>query len=183
MTARGAEVPIDYDHSFQRHGVSKAAGWLSSLRRQGNALVATAKWTGEAADAIRSGAYRFFSPEFANNFKDESGRSKGFTVLSGALTNRPFLKGMTPVALSEAAPSLTDADPDSRELLHDTIKAAGGDYLQSVDAVVNRAAFDRQMAGDRVDSERLDLHHETEQLAGQRGISYLQALGEIGADR
>jgi phage I-like protein len=97
----GVQVPIDYDHSFRTKGDSKAAGWMDSLELTGDKLLAKVKWTKEAADSIRSGAYRFFSPEFASDFKDEEGNGKGFTVVSGGLTNRPFLKGMTPVALSE----------------------------------------------------------------------------------
>jgi hypothetical protein len=97
----GVEVPIDYDHSFRLRGESKAAGWVSSLERKDNSLFAQVKWTKDAAEQIRSGAYRFFSPEFSSDFQDEKGDGKGFTVVSGGLTNRPFLRGLTPVALSE----------------------------------------------------------------------------------
>ena len=97
----GGEIPVDYDHSFGERGDSTAAGWYAELVRKGKSLFARVKWTPKAAQKIRDGEYRFFSPEFTSNWKDEHGAEEGFTILAGALTNRPFLRGMTPVALSQ----------------------------------------------------------------------------------
>ncbi len=99
--AAGGEVPVDYDHSFGKSGDSKAAGWYTELVRKGKSLFARVKWTPKAAQQIRDGEYRFFSPEFTSDWRDEHGASEGFTIVAGALTNRPFLRGMTPVALSQ----------------------------------------------------------------------------------
>jgi phage I-like protein len=97
----GGEIPVDYDHSFGERGDSTAAGWYAELKRKGKSLFARVKWTPKATEKIRDGEYRFFSPEFTSNWKDEHGAEEGFTILAGALTNRPFLRGMTPVALSQ----------------------------------------------------------------------------------
>jgi phage I-like protein len=97
----GQEIPIDYDHAFAEGRESPAAGWYNSIERQGDALFATVKWNSKAREEIQSGAYRFFSPEFSSNYANETGDAEGFTILSGALTNRPFLRGMTPVALNQ----------------------------------------------------------------------------------
>lgn len=181
MKARGAAVPIDYDHSFRRSGNSRAAGWMESLERSGDRLLAKVKWTKEAAESIRSGAYRFFSPEFQEDFKDERGEGQGFTLLAGGLTNRPFLKGMAPVALAERIVS-DDGSPESRAALDAAIKEApGSDYLDSFEKSLRRSDFETQMASaNAVDSDRLALHREAEQLADERGITYVQALDEIG---
>lgn len=101
--AKGQEIPVDYDHSFAEGGTSRAAGWIKELFKKGTSLFARVKWTDEAKKEIQGEHFRFFSSEFSENWADESGDSWGFTLLAGALTNRPFLKGMSPVALSEKA--------------------------------------------------------------------------------
>jgi phage I-like protein len=99
--AMGQEIPVDYDHAFNEGREAPAAGWYASLERKGDSLWATVRWTQKAQDEIRSEQYRFFSPEFAKNYTSETGEPEGFTILAGALTNRPFLRGMTPVALNQ----------------------------------------------------------------------------------
>lgn len=181
MRARGAAIPVDYDHSFRRKGDSRAAGWMESLTRSGDRLLAKVKWTKDAAQAIRAREYRFFSPEFQEDFKNETGDSQGFTLLAGGLTNRPFLKGMEPVALSEAITE-DDGTPESRAALDAAIKGMPiNDYIDAFEKTIDRADFERQMEkANAVDADRLDLHHRAEQLADDRGITYVQALEEIG---
>lgn len=104
-TEEGGEIPVDYDHSFGERGDSTAAGWFTELVRKGKSLFARVKWTTRAAEQIRNREYRFFSPEFTKDWRNEKGDPEGFTVLAGALTNRPFLRGMTPVALSQEVES------------------------------------------------------------------------------
>lgn len=99
----GAEIPVDYDHSFRRNGTSTAAGWFTDLFRKGGSLFARVKWTDKAAELIRNGEFKYFSPEFTARYKDEFGNDHGFAILAGGLTNRPFLRGITEVSLSEAS--------------------------------------------------------------------------------
>lgn len=99
--AAGQEVSIDYDHSFVTTGDSKAAGWFTKLYRKGKELFATVKWTDAAREMIEAGEYRYFSPEFHPEWEDQNGIAEGFTVVSGALTNRPFIRGATQVSLSQ----------------------------------------------------------------------------------
>ncbi len=100
-TEDGGAIPVDYDHSFGERGDSTAAGWFTELVRKGKSLFARVRWTDRAAKQIKDGEYRFFSPEFTADWRNETGDPEGFTILAGALTNRPFLRGMTPVALSQ----------------------------------------------------------------------------------
>jgi hypothetical protein len=95
-------VDIDYDHKKRR---DDASGWIKDLKLSddGRELWAMPKWTTDAGNAIRSGAYGYFSPEFVDRYKDvESGRTFTNVLLGGALTNRPFIKGMSAVSLSES---------------------------------------------------------------------------------
>jgi phage I-like protein len=96
-------VPIDLDHSFAEGGTSEAVGWIKQLFVEGDKLMARAEWTDEGASLIAAGKFRLFSPEFSTNWTDEQGKARGFTLLAGGITNRPFLKGLAPVALSERA--------------------------------------------------------------------------------
>lgn len=97
----GQEVPVDYDHAFSEGREAPAAGWYVSMERRDDSIYATVRWTDKAREEITSHQYRFFSPEFTKAFVSETGEQEGFTILAGALTNRPFLRGMTPVALSQ----------------------------------------------------------------------------------
>ena len=146
---RGAEIPVDYDHSFAEGGGSKAAGWFTELVRRGRALWARVSWTPDAAEMIASGEYRYFSPEFSPHASDEHGEGLGFTILAGALTNRPFLRGMTPVALSQA-------------------------HAEDVERLT--AEIGELRLRDDVDPESLALHERAVALMRDRGLDYADAL-------
>ena len=105
MKAKGAELPVDWEHSFAEGGESRAAGWIADLFRKGKSLMARVKWNARARQDIESGEYRYISAEFNEDWADESGRKHGFTLLAAGLTNRPFLRGMGPVQLSERIPA------------------------------------------------------------------------------
>jgi len=115
----GHEIPVDWDHSFAEGGTSKAAGWIKSLFRKGQSLFAQVKWTDQAKQDIESEHFRFISAEFSDDWKDEHGDAHGPTLLAAGLTNRPFLRGMTPVALS---------DRTEKEI--NTLRLAGVDEIE-----------------------------------------------------
>jgi len=54
----------------------------------------------QAAEMIRAGQYRFFSPAIDWEARDqETGEPQGATLTSGALTNHPFLEELPPDSL------------------------------------------------------------------------------------
>jgi hypothetical protein len=87
-------------------GDGKAAGWLKrvELRAEGDELWGEVEFTREAADLIENRAYRFVSPSFVKDYTHKDGRKIGTTLLAAAITNHPFLEGMT--ALTLATPAL-----------------------------------------------------------------------------
>jgi phage I-like protein len=103
MSAKEVEIGVDYDHSFALSGDSRAAGWYTALRTSGDKLEAKVKWTTSAVQAIKAGEYRYFSSEYHEKYAHDDLGKLGFTILSGALTNRPAVKGLGTVALSEDA--------------------------------------------------------------------------------
>jgi len=106
---RGIDPDIDYDH---KRDVSKgmgAAGWVRDAEARGNGLWLLVEWTKKAAQALKDREYRYFSTEFVDEWTSPKGEKFIDVVLGGGLTNRPFLKDLEPVNLSELT------DPDNEE--------------------------------------------------------------------
>jgi phage I-like protein len=104
---RGENIQIDFDHGETAVG-SRAAGWftgrteLKEDARGRPALFAEIHLTPAGASSVRDREYRFVSPEFSRTHRDATGKLvKKVKLWAAALTNRPFLPEMAPVALSE----------------------------------------------------------------------------------
>jgi hypothetical protein len=95
---RGQDLDIDYDHKKR---TDEAAGWIKSADVRSNGLWALVEFTKAAAQKIRDKAYRYFSPEFADKWQDNQGQAHQDVLFGGGLTNRPFLKDILPLNLSE----------------------------------------------------------------------------------
>ncbi len=95
---RGIDLAIDYGHDSS----GEAAGWVTSAEARHDGLWLFVEWTQAAANAIREGKYRYFSPEYMDAWTHPQTQEKFTDVLvGGGLTNRPFLKNIMPVNLSE----------------------------------------------------------------------------------
>lgn len=122
INASGDTIPLDYDHSFGKGQGSLAAGWFIrgsasvDVGEDGLArLHADVQWTPRAASQIRSGEYRFISPEWNFRWKDRvTGKIvKGARLFAAALTNRPFFDNLGPVHLcDEGLDGLLASDED-----------------------------------------------------------------------
>jgi phage I-like protein len=103
----GHEPVIDYQHSTDDPTVPAAerglaAGWVKDMRVSGDRLQFLVAWTKEAAAKIREKQFRYFSPTYVEDYENkETGADVGIVMFGGALTNTPFLTGLSPVALSE----------------------------------------------------------------------------------
>lgn len=97
---RDTDLDIDYDH---KEFDTKAAGWIKELADRGaDGLWALVEWTASAWRSLRDREYRYFSPEFVDEWEHPRTHQKFKDVLfGGAITNRPFLKGILPINLSE----------------------------------------------------------------------------------
>jgi len=118
---RGTDLDIDYDHKVD---TKIAAGWVQAAEARPDGLYLHVNWTPAAAKKIKDKEYRYFSPEYVDSWTDNSGATHSDVLFGGALTNRPFLKNIQPVNLSEEMakllatappqqPSGTRADPQS----------------------------------------------------------------------
>lgn len=102
---RGQDLDIDLDHKKFN---SEAAGWVTGVelnttdpdpKRRG--LWYTVDWTQLGEVKLTSRAYRYFSSDYFDTWTDPTGTVHKNVLNGGALTNRPYLKGMKPIVLSE----------------------------------------------------------------------------------
>ncbi len=97
---RGVELAIDTEHKPEEG----SNAWVKRLaiRDSGQTLWAEVNWTDLGKRNVGGGIYRYTSAEFVPEYKDtETGKTFNNVMMGAALTNRPFIKHMAPVALSE----------------------------------------------------------------------------------
>jgi phage I-like protein len=85
-------------------GELPAIGWFKELYDRGvNGLYAFVEWTEEGKKLLQDGAFKYFSPEFYEQYSDpETGGKRSHVLVGGALTNMPYFKELDPVvAFSE----------------------------------------------------------------------------------
>jgi phage I-like protein len=98
---RGIDISFDLEHGETNHK-SEAIAWVKNLEKKDNKLLAFIDWTKFGKEKIKDKSFRYFSPEFKKIYKDpETGKSYNNVLFGGSLTNRPFIKKMKPVMLSE----------------------------------------------------------------------------------
>lgn len=123
-------VPVDYEHTTERmdgtiplHG-APAVGFITDLQVRGanaaDGLWGKVEWVDTTAvEYVRSKRYRFFSPAVVfDATHPASGKDIGAALVSGGLTNRPFLDGMAPItarAVSTHQPPLQPRDREAVE--------------------------------------------------------------------
>jgi hypothetical protein len=131
---RGIDLAIDYDHI----SMSEAAGWVKQAEARNEGLFLLVEWTMEAAEKIRKKKYRYFSSEFVDEWENETGEKFEDVILGGGLTNRPFLKNLLPVNLSELYKPPIGKENEPMEL-KELLKALGlsedGTEQDALDAV------------------------------------------------
>ena len=108
------QVVVDFEHASERPEVARggavpAAGWIHDLAVRDSpdgksTLYGQIEWEPDAKKMLRTGKYKFFSPAIDWGAVDKkTGRSKGATITSGALTNHPFLEELPAIQLSETS--------------------------------------------------------------------------------
>ena len=111
---RGIDLAIDYGHDSG----GEAAGWVTSAEARHDGLWLFVEWTQAAASAIREGKYRYFSPEYVDEWAHpQTGDKFKDVMVGGGLTNRPFLKNILPVNLSEIEEATKRGGGGMEELL------------------------------------------------------------------
>lgn len=101
----GQEPPISYEHfGMDASKGHKAAGWVKDMERREDGMWWLVAFTEEATKEVRNGEWRYFSPEWYDEWTDPATKEKHANVAAGgALTNNPFYKNMVPLNFSELA--------------------------------------------------------------------------------
>jgi hypothetical protein len=99
---RGIQTALDYDHSPEDNGSTRASGWVEQAEAHQDGLFLHVEFTPAAREAIKAKEYRYFSPTYMKEWEHpETGEKYKDVLIGGALTNRPFLKDLTPYELGE----------------------------------------------------------------------------------
>ncbi len=96
------ELPITEGHSVGEQELP-AIGWFKQLINKGReGLWAIVEWTKEGMELLKKKSYKYFSPEFYSSYEDpETHKTYQNVLVGGALTNRPYFKGLQAIVLSE----------------------------------------------------------------------------------
>lgn len=109
------EIPIDAEHETKLSG---AFGYYRDFRMNDNGSVdALIEWTDRGKGAVNAERFKYFSPEWWDEWQDPMTKEKHSDVLiGGGLTTRPFFKekaGMRTLLASEASIEMSREGDDS----------------------------------------------------------------------
>src|SRR5690348_7674736 len=98
---RGIDPDIDYDHKQDPAKGNVAAGWVKDAMVDTDGLKLHVDFTAAATKSIKDKEYRYFSADFVDEWTDPEGGKHTDVLFGGGLTNRPYMKNLIPVNLSE----------------------------------------------------------------------------------
>ncbi len=173
---RGADLPIDFEHSTQIKGAkgepAPAVGWIKSLEaRQGGEIWGRVAWNAEGAAAVTSRAYRYLSPVF--RFDPKTAEIIG--LVSAGLTNQPNLH-LVALNAEEPEEEIPDMDKAVLEALGLKADATAADAV----VAINRIQQERNTALNSANPE-LFVPKADHELALNR-ITAFEAADKIRAD-
>lgn len=100
---RGIDISFDIEHGTTSKK-TEAVAWVKKLKRKDGKLLAEVDWTDLGKEKVKSKSFKYFSPEFQFKYTDaETNKTYNNVLIGGGLTNKPFIKKMSPVVLSESA--------------------------------------------------------------------------------
>ena len=97
---RGIDPSINVNHDNE--SPDGAAAWVKDAQVRSNGLWLFVDFVKDAAEKVKEKKFKYFSLEFADEWEDAQGNKFNDVVVGGALTNRPFMKNLVPINLSES---------------------------------------------------------------------------------
>lgn len=113
---RKIDLDIDYSHKGDPAKGHKAAGWVKDAEVRDDGLWIGVQFTDAARAEVAAGEWRYLSPEFKDEWADADGVIHQDVLFGAALTNRPFLKDLLPIAASEDYPIEKLRPPEKGEV-------------------------------------------------------------------
>ena len=155
------DLPITEGHEVGEEE-KPAIGWFRKLINKGSeGLWAVVEWTDRGMELLNDKAYKYFSPEFYTTYKDpENGKTFNNVLVGGALTNKPYFKGMQAVVLSEAGLSKM-----KKEDLRKKVEEKMSEYKDPIteDIVKDNPKADKEKAGKMVQDAMSEMCDEVTQ--------------------
>ena len=152
------KIPVDIEHESKLSG---AMGWIDQLKQNSDGSVdAHVSWTKRGIQMTQDDAFRYFSPEWYDDWKDPAtGEVIDNVAIGGALTTRPFFKPryLRPLVASENGMLLSE-DGDSIQPKEKT----------SMSGTTSDAT---QAAEDKIAELQTQLRQATEALDAAKGAS------------
>lgn len=97
---RGIEPSINLNHD--NTSPDGAAGWVKDADVRNDGLWLFVEFVKDTAQKVRDKKFKYFSIEYASKWTSPEGKEFSDVILGGALTNRPFMKNLVPINLSES---------------------------------------------------------------------------------
>lgn len=122
---RGIDISIDYTHEND-NGENPAAAWIKSveLSEDKQDLYGMVEFTPKGQEMAKSKEYKYFSVELSPLYQNEDGKMYSNVLLGGTFTNRPAVKGLDPIKLSETNNNKIDMELTKEEMTSiDSIKS------------------------------------------------------------
>ncbi len=136
---RRIELAIDQEHKPEKG----AAGWFKKVENRGEeGFWALVEWTKEGVNLLKDKTFKYLSGDYDYTWKDEETGKVFKNVLFGAaLTNRPFIKGMSPINLSEFIDEIKTVElvRDSLRLAEDVLKLKEDNKVVRTDEEILKA--------------------------------------------
>lgn len=96
---RGIDLSINSMHGDNGDGPAK--GWVKDADARQDGVWLFVEWTKDTIQEIKEKKWRYFSAEFKDSWESPEGKKFTDVLFGGALTNRPFMKNLLPINLSE----------------------------------------------------------------------------------
>jgi hypothetical protein len=134
---RGVDIALDADHESS----GGALGWFRQLEQRGDGLWGLVEWTSRGLQLVADGIYRYTSGDFDFEWKsEETGKVYKNCLFGVAATNRPFIKNMSQINLSEFREELENNEDvrNAFQLAEDVLKLKQGDTQMKTDAELKK---------------------------------------------
>ena len=99
---RGQDIATNYEHGEDPAKGAKASGWIRDAELRDDGVYLQVEFTPTAIQEIKNGEWKYFSAESYDEWEHpHTGQKYQYVLAGGALTNRPWVKGMLPINFSE----------------------------------------------------------------------------------
>ncbi len=174
---RGQEISIDYTHEND-NGENPAAAWIKdlSLDKDNKNLFAKVEYTPKAEQMIKDKEYKYVSSDIDQVWVNEDGKMFNNVLCGGTFTNRPVVKGLNTMKLSEKTTNINnnkiDMDFNKSELTSiENVKTKLSMKVEDIyDSLVAMAEKNKKIEAKNTDLTAASAKFETDLKAAKKEL-------------